>query len=67
MYSSRWENHLNSCSDLELHAIMPNIELVRDISIFYKVFKFHVPGSIPFIIIVQKDTQKHTQTLMSTL
>ena len=38
---------------------MPNIELVRVIFIYYKVFKFHVPGSIPFSLIWQNEMQKH--------
>ena len=32
-----------SHSDLDLGPTMPNIELVRDIFIYYKVFQFHVP------------------------
>ena len=36
---------------------MPNIELVRVIFIYYKVFKFHVPGSIPFS--GKTEMQKH--------
>ena len=41
-------------------------KLVRVIFIYYNVFKFHVLGSIPFSVIVQKDgnteTQKHGNT-----
>ena len=32
--------------DLDLVPAMPNIELVRDIFIYYNVFKFHVPRLI---------------------
>ena len=39
---------LKSRHDLDLGPTMPNVELVRVIFIYYKVFKFHVPGSIPF-------------------
>ena len=37
-----------SCHDLDLGPTMPNIKLVRVIFIYYNVFKFHAPGSIPF-------------------
>ena len=34
---------IQSRSDLDLCPTMPNIELVRDIFIYYNVFQFHVP------------------------
>ena len=37
-----------SRSDLDLGRTMPNIELVRDIFIYYNVFQFHVPRLITF-------------------
>ena len=37
---------------------MPNIELV--IVIYYNVFKFHVPRSNSFQVIIQKHTHTHT-------
>ena len=39
---------LKSCHDLDLGQAMPNIKLVRVIFIYYNVFKFHAPRSIPF-------------------
>ena len=67
--------------DLDLGLTMPNIELVRVIFIYYNVFKFQVPRSISFRVIMQKHThmeththayththtQTHTKTLTSTL
>ena len=54
-----WPNSLycGKC-DLDLGPTMPNIELVRVIFIYYNVFKFHVPGSIPFLTYRAK-TWKH--------
>ena len=46
LYCGKWENRLNSCNDLDLDPIMPNIEPVRVIFKCYNVFKFHVPRSI---------------------
>ena len=49
-----------SCHDLDLGPTMPNINLV--IFIYYNVFKFHVPRSISFRVILQKHTHKGTHT-----
>ena len=34
-------------SDLDIGPTMPNIELFRVILIYYNIFEFHVPGSVP--------------------
>ena len=54
---------MNSCSDLDLDLIMPNIELVRAIFIYYNVLKFHVPRLIFYELSCKNtDTCKHTHT-----
>ena len=62
LYCSKWRKISKSCCDLDLGPTMPNIELVRVIFIYYKVFKFHVPRSIFFRVIVQKHTHTETHT-----
>ena len=39
---------LKSRHDLDLGPVMPNIELVRDIFIYYEVLKFRIHRSITF-------------------
>ena len=46
--------------DLDLDLTMPNIELVRVIYIYYKVFKFHVPRSM-------SRSMSHTRGITNTL
>ena len=76
LYCSKWRKISKSCCDLDLGPTMPNIELVRVIFIYYKVFKFHVPRSIFFSSYRAKththgntNTHTHTdaQTVTSTL
>ena len=50
-----------SYHDLDLDLTMPNIELVRAIIIHNNVFQFYVPRSIPFLVILQKHRQTHTE------
>ena len=60
LYCSKWIKISKSYRDLDLGPTMPNIKLVRVIFIYYNVFKFHVPRSISFRVIMQKHT--HTET-----
>ena len=60
VFCSKWRKISKLYRDLDLGPTMPNIDLVRDIFIYYNVFKFHVPGSISFRVIVQKHTQGNT-------
>ena len=60
MYCGKWGKFLNAYSDLDLDPTKLNIELVRAIFLYYNVFRFRVPRSISFLIIVQKHT--HTNT-----
>ena len=66
MYCGKWRKISKSHCDLDLGLTMHNIELVRVIFIYYRLFKFHVPGSITFSLIVQKhgktERQKHGST-----
>ena len=41
---------------------MPNVELIRDIFIYYNMFKFQVDLTIIFIIIVYTDRHTHQDT-----
>ena len=68
LYCGKWRKNSKSRRDLDFGLAMPNIELIaRDVFIYYNVFKFHVPGSIIFLVIVQKHTHTNTDTLTSTL
>ena len=40
---------------------MPNVESVRAISIYYKIFKFQVDAAIIFLVIVYTHTHTHTR------
>ena len=62
LYCGIWRKILKSCRDLDLGQTMPIIELVQDNFIYYKIFKFQVPRSIIFLVIVLTDTQTDTQT-----
>ena len=66
---SRLPNTTHSCCDLDLGPTMHNIEFVQVIFIYYKVFEFHVPRSMSFLVILQKHThiRTHKKTLTSTL
>ena len=57
LYCGKWRKISKSRRDLDLGPTMPNIELVRVIFIYYNVFKFQVPRSISFCIIVQTHIQ----------
>ena len=48
LYCAKWGKFLNAYSDLDLDPMKLNIELVRDIFIYYNVFRFRVPRSISF-------------------
>ena len=62
LYCSKWRKIPKSHSDLDLGPAKPNIELLRLIFIYYNVFKFHIPRSISFGVIVQKHTHTHKNT-----
>ena len=51
-----------SCRDLGLDGTKPNVELIRDIFIYYNIFKFQVPRLIIFGVIMLTDTHTHTHT-----
>ena len=53
--------------DLDLSPTMNNIELVRVVFIHINAFKFHVPRSISFWVIVQKHAQAQKQRLWRVL
>ena len=81
LYCGKWRKISKSHRDLDIDPTMHIIKRVRDIFIYNNVFKFHVPRSITFGVIVQKHTNKrtnahththtrmhaHTHRLMSTL
>ena len=60
--------HINTLAcDFDLGQTMPNIKFVRVNSIYYNVFKFHVPRSISFELSCKNThIQKHTQTRTHT-
>ena len=62
LYWGKWRKISKSRHDLDLAPAMPNIELVRDIFIYYNIIEFHVPRWITFWVIVQKHTNTHTHT-----
>ena len=62
LYCSKWRKISKSLCDLDLSPTMPNIELVRNIFIYYNVFKFHVPRSISFLVIAETHTHSETHT-----
>ena len=62
LYCGKWRKTSKSCHDLDLGPAMPNMELVRDMFIYYDVFKFHVHRSITFLVIMQKHRNTHTHT-----
>ena len=45
----KWRKISKWRSDFDLGPTIPNIELVRDIFIYYNVIQFHVPKSITFL------------------
>ena len=52
-----------TCHDLDLEQIMPNVELVRAIFIYYNISKFQVDLTIIFeLSCTQTDTHQHRQT-----
>ena len=53
--------------DLIVCIAMPNIELVRNIFFFYDILKFCIHRSAKTWKHKNTETQKHTQTLTSTL
>ena len=61
LYCCKWRKISKSRRDLDLGPTMPNIELVRVIFIYFNVFKFQVPRSISFCIIVQTHIHTHTR------
>ena len=60
LYCGKWRKI--SKSHLDLCPTMPNIELVLDNLIYNNVFQFHVPGSITFLVIMQKHTHRQMHT-----
>ena len=62
LYCGKWGKFLNAYSDLDLDPMKLNIELVRAIFIYYNLFRFRVPRSISFWVIVQKHTHGHKHT-----
>ena len=56
------EKNFKSFCDLDLDRTMPNVELVRAVFICYNIFKFQVPRSIIFRVIMLTDTHTHTDT-----
>ena len=46
LYCGKWRKISKSRHDLDLGPAMPNIELARDIFIYYDVFKFRIHRSI---------------------
>ena len=48
LYCDNWRKISMSPHDLDLGPAMPNVELVRDIFIYYNVIKFHIHRSITF-------------------
>ena len=52
-----------SRSDLDLGLTMPNIELVRDIFVYYNVIQFDIPTSIVFELSCKNtETETHIHT-----
>ena len=62
LYCSNWRKISKPCRDLDLGLTMPNIGFVRVVFIYYNVFKFDVPRSISFRVIMQKHTPGNTHT-----
>ena len=48
LYCGKRRKILKSLSDLDLGPKMPNIELFRDIFIYYNIFQLYVPRWITF-------------------
>ena len=42
LYCGKWRKFSKSCCGLDLDRTMPNVELVRAISIYYNMFKFQM-------------------------
>ena len=65
LYCGKWRQNSKWRHDLDLGPTMIIMELVQVIFIYYMVFKFHVPRSISFRVIAQKQTPTptHTRTL----
>ena len=63
LYCGKWRKISKLCHDLDLGPAMPNIELVRDIFIYYDVLKFHVHRLILLELSCKNtETRKHTHT-----
>ena len=61
LYCGKWRKISKSRHDLDLGPAMPNIELFRDIFIYYVLLKFYIHRSITSRVIAQK-TRKHRNT-----
>ena len=48
LYCGKWRKISKSCHDLDLEWAMPNVELIREIFIYYNIFKIQVPRLIIF-------------------
>ena len=48
LHCNKWRKISKLRHDLDLGLVMPNIELVRDIFIYYDVLKFRIHRSITF-------------------
>ena len=62
LYCGKWRKISKSHCDLGLDGTKPNVELIRDIFIYYNIFKFQVPRLIIFGVIMLTDTHTHRHT-----
>ena len=60
LYSGKWRKISKSRDDPDLGPAMPNIELVRDIFIYYDVLKFVFIDRLLFELSCKTDTETHT-------
>ena len=52
-----------SCRDLDLDVTIPNVEFIRDIFIYYNIFKLQVPR---FKYLLSYHAYRHTERLTDT-